>query len=195
MVIVGLGGLSREIHSYFSDVVTGFTVSSGTNLSELYGLPIYKDFASIPKDNPVIIAIGDPLLKEKVVEQLGGSILFPNLVFHNAFVGKDVEIGKGVVICPNCALSANIKVGDFVLINLNSTVGHDCIIGDFVNIAPGSNISGNCTIGDRVYVGSNSVIREKISICSDVTIGMGSVVVKDIVESGTYVGNPCKKIR
>jgi UDP-3-O-[3-hydroxymyristoyl] glucosamine N-acyltransferase len=36
--------------------------------------------------------------------------------------------------------------------------------------------------------------KEKISIHSFTTIGMNAAVVKDITESGTYVGVPAKKI-
>jgi UDP-3-O-[3-hydroxymyristoyl] glucosamine N-acyltransferase len=60
---------------------------------------------------------------------------------------------------------------------------------------PCSVVSGNCTIGNRVYLGTNSSIREKIEICDDVTIGLNSGVVKNIKESGVYVGSPSKKIK
>jgi serine acetyltransferase len=33
-----------------------------------------------------------------------------------------------------------------------------------------------------------------INICDEVVIGAGSVINKDILEAGTYVGNPFKKI-
>jgi acetyltransferase-like isoleucine patch superfamily enzyme len=49
-------------------------------------------------------------------------------------------------------------------------------------------------IGNKVYIGSNSTILP-ISICDDVVIGAGSVVTKNITESGTYAGNPARKIK
>ena len=60
---------------------------------------------------------------------------------------------------------------------------------------PGSIVSGNVKIHDCVYMGTNSSIKEKTSIHSLVTIGMGSAVIKNINESGTYVGVPSKKIK
>jgi serine acetyltransferase len=60
---------------------------------------------------------------------------------------------------------------------------------------PGSILSGDVIIKDQVYIGTNSSVREKISICDNVTIGLNSGVVKDINESGTYVGSPLKKIK
>ena len=37
-------------------------------------------------------------------------------------------------------------------------------------------------------------VRQGVEICSDVTIGMGAVVIKDIKESGVYIGNPLRKL-
>jgi acetyltransferase-like isoleucine patch superfamily enzyme len=34
-----------------------------------------------------------------------------------------------------------------------------------------------------------------VSICDDVVIGAGSVVTKDITESGTYAGNPARRLK
>jgi UDP-N-acetylbacillosamine N-acetyltransferase len=42
---------------------------------------------------------------------------------------------------------------------------------------------------------SGSVLIDKISVCDDVIIGAGSVVIKNITESGTYVGNPARKVK
>jgi serine acetyltransferase len=43
-------------------------------------------------------------------------------------------------------------------------------------------------------MGTNSSVREKIKISNDVIVGMNAAVVKNIEESGTYVGVPVKKI-
>jgi UDP-3-O-[3-hydroxymyristoyl] glucosamine N-acyltransferase len=60
---------------------------------------------------------------------------------------------------------------------------------------PGSIVSGNVTLGNKVYLGTNSCIREKINICDNVTIGLITGVVKDITQSGVWVGSPIKKIK
>ena len=46
-----------------------------------------------------------------------------------------------------------------------------------------------------VYLGTNSSIKEKITVSKLTTIGSNATVVKDIQESGTYVGVPAKKIK
>jgi UDP-3-O-[3-hydroxymyristoyl] glucosamine N-acyltransferase len=60
---------------------------------------------------------------------------------------------------------------------------------------PGAIVSGNVKIYDLVYMGNNSSIREKLSIHSLSTIGMNSAVIKNIEDSGTYVGCPAKIIK
>jgi len=47
----------------------------------------------------------------------------------------------------------------------------------------------------NVYFGTNSSVREKISICDNVVVGLNAGVVKNITESGIYVGVPAKKIK
>jgi serine acetyltransferase len=59
---------------------------------------------------------------------------------------------------------------------------------------PGSIVSGNVHIGNGVYLGTNSSIIEKKYLLHDIVIGANSVVIRDITESGTYVGVPVKKI-
>jgi sugar O-acyltransferase (sialic acid O-acetyltransferase NeuD family) len=108
---------------------------------------------------------------------------------------KDLEIGEGSIVCAGCILTTNIKIGKHAHLNLHTTIGHDCRIGDYFTTAPGVKVSGNCNLGDCVYLGTNSSIREKINICNNVTIGLGSGIVKHILEPGTYVGLPTKKIK
>ena len=48
------------------------------------------------------------------------------------------------------------------------------------------------SIGDNVLIGSNATILP-VRIVSNVVIGCGAVVTGDILEPGTYVGNPAKK--
>ena len=44
------------------------------------------------------------------------------------------------------------------------------------------------------HVGARATIRNRVIITSEVVIGMGATVVGDILEKGTYIGTPAKKI-
>lgn len=146
------------------------------------------------RDNPVLIAIGEPSKRQAVKEMLDGyDVSYTHLVASDKL--NRVVVNKGKIIQQGAILTTNVSLGEFVFINLNVTVGHDCKIGDYTTVSPGANISGKVTIGKRCYIGTNASIREGVTICDDVTIGMGSVVLNDITEAGTYVGVPVNKIK
>lgn len=172
--IIGKGGFAREVAAHYGPC-------------EFFEY----DCEGISESKRTIIAIGDPAVRKRIAKQ------FAHLNFETFFSGSwhgHAKFGKGCIVCFGTYITVGVELGDHVIVNLNCTIGHDCRIGNFVTISPGANISGNVTIGDLCYIGTNAVIREKISICDNVTIGAGAVVVKNITESGTYVGNPAKKI-
>ena len=49
--------------------------------------------------------------------------------------------------------------------------------------------------GENVFVGASSTIIDNITICNNVIIGANSCVTKNIIEAGTYIGNPVKRIK
>ena len=46
----------------------------------------------------------------------------------------------------------------------------------------------------HTWVGAGVTVSNNVSICEECMIGAGTVIVKDIKESGTYVGVPARKI-
>jgi sialic acid synthase SpsE len=86
-------------------------------------------------------------------------------------------------------------VGVNSTINNNVLIEHDSRIGDHCHISTGAIVNGDCTIGDQCFVGSGAIINHGINIVGGCVIGSGSVVVKDITQSGTYVGVPARASR
>lgn len=150
-----------------------------------------------PKKYKIIVAIGDPLERKKIISKLPKNTKYFTFIHPSAQIldKKTITIGLGSFIGANSILTTNISIGEHTILNRGNQIGHDTKIGDFLSAMPGSIVSGNCNLGDCVYLGTNSSIREKINICDNVTIGLGSGVVKNISEPGTYVGLPAKKIK
>ncbi|MCO5249197.1 MAG: acetyltransferase [Chitinophagales bacterium] len=135
-------------------------------------------------------------LKKKIFENIyiqGGNPT--SITSKYAIVSSRAKIGVGTIIMHGAIINANAKIGNNCIINNQANVEHDANIGNHVHVSTDAVINGQVNIGDEVLIGSNSVIRNGINICSNVVIGAGSVVTKDIVESGTYVGNPIKRIK
>ncbi|HEY9260358.1 NeuD/PglB/VioB family sugar acetyltransferase [Chitinophaga sp.] len=142
----------------------------------------------------VVVALGDPAARKRIVERLPADTTYATIIHPTAIISQWAEIGEGSVITAGVIITCNIKLGKHTQLNLNTSISHDCVLGDFFTTASGVRISGNCTFGECVYFGANSASKEKITIVDNVTIGMGGMVVKDIKEEGVYVGVPVQKM-
>jgi sugar O-acyltransferase (sialic acid O-acetyltransferase NeuD family) len=207
IAIYGAGGFGREVHSliehinlilptwefigYFDDGISKGKIINGKPI--LGGL---KEAKEIGKIN-MIIALGSPVIKQRIVNNLDGCLIyFPVLIHPQAIVPHDSSIfsvGEGAVITAGCILSVNTKIGKHVLINVNTTVGHDVEINNYCSIMPSCKISGEVTIGEKCFIGVGSTLLNQISIEDNVTIGAGSVVLKSVTEKNvTLMGNPAR---
>ena len=203
-VIAATGGFAKEILTILNDLnkidlFDGFIEPDNffkkeQTLSKIMGFPVLNSSQVKPATYNIIIGIGNPISREKVYKELGDYFEYPNIIHPSAVISPWVKIGKGAVICSGVNITCDITIGDFCQLNLSTTIGHDCVIGDYFTTAPGAHISGNCFFGKGVYFGTSSAVRQGINICDNVTIGMGGIVVKNITETGVYIGNPVKQL-
>jgi sugar O-acyltransferase (sialic acid O-acetyltransferase NeuD family) len=148
-----------------------------------------------PTKHAAMVAIANSKDRYDMVQKLPKETQFFTFIHPTALIMGDVEIGEGSFIGAHSILTTNIKIGNHAILNRGNHIGHDCRIGSYFSAMPGSIVSGNVTIYGLVYMGTNSSIREKLSIHSLSTIGMNSAVIKNIEDSGTYVGCPAKIIK
>ena len=139
-------------------------------------------------------------MENNVIKGTGVKIIEPVNLYgctlqDNVFVGPFVEIQNDVTI------GERTRIQSHSFVCSNTEIGADCFIGHGVMFINDKFVDRKLSkdflptkLGNKVYVGSNSSILP-VSICDDVVIGAGSVVTKDITESGTYVGNPARRLK
>jgi len=139
-------------------------------------------------------------MENNVIKGTGVKIIEPVNLYgctlqDNVFVGPFVEIQNDVTI------GERTRIQSHSFVCSNTEIGADCFIGHGVMFTNDKFVDRKLSkdflptkLGNKVYVGSNSSILP-VSICDDVVIGAGSVVTKDITESGTYVGNPARRLK
>lgn len=206
LIIVGAGGLGREIYSWVSQTIESkneHTIKGfiDDNLQALMNLPYsvkvldtISDYTPEINDS-FILAIMNPETKKQISNQLiQKKASFFTFVHPTAIIGTNVTLGKGNIICPYCILTNDIVLGDFVFINTNSTIGHDSTIGHYTSINGKVEITGNSTIGERCLFGVGAVVIPGRRIDNRVTVGAGSVVIRNIKSDKTVFGNPAKYI-
>lgn len=155
-----------------------------------------KEIKLYIKEYDLIVAIGNNFIREKItriLDQYG--IKQRTLIHPSAVIDDTVTIEEGTVVMANVVINANTIKGKNCIINTASTVDHDCRVDDFVHISPGVNIAGTVRVGTRTWIGIGGIIANNVNICNECIIGAGAVVIKNIKQSGTYVGVPIRKVK
>ena len=191
--LIGNGGHAREVQAQMGIELFRF-------VSDEYWKEGDNKLLSLSNFDPekyvVLITVSNSKDREDIIKQLPTNTQYFTFIHPTAqLMSNDITIGEGSFIGANSIITCNVKIGKHAILNRGVHIGHDCKIGDYFSAMPGSIVSGNVNLGNKVYLGTNSSIREKITICDDVTIGLNTGVVKDIKESGVYVGCPIKKIK
>lgn len=206
IVIIGAGGFGREVAWLIEDInnlkltwnLIGFVDDNNSITgSKINGYPVLGNVDwLLDKDVYVVNAIGNPIIKKKVMLRLQkSSNKYPILIHPSVIISKLVKIGEGSIICAGNIITVNIEIGSHVIVNLDCTIGHDAVIKNYATILPSVNISGATLIDECVSVGTGSAIIQGIKIGANSIIGAGSVVVKDIPENCVAVGIPAKPIK
>ena len=206
IILIGGGGHCKACIDVI-EAESKFQIEGILDLSEKLGSEILG-YKVIGNDNDIlefakqgfsflltIGHLGNPSLRIKLfeeVEKLGGEL--PIIISPSAIVSKYSTVQEGTIIMHNVLVNANAKIGTNCIINNKALIEHDAIIEDNTHISTGAIVNGACKVGKNGLVGSSSVIKHLIQIEENTIIGAGSVVVKDITESGVYVGSPAKKI-
>ena len=143
----------------------------------------------------IFVGIGNNAIRKKIQERLeveGARI--PTLIHPNATLGEQVEIAAGTAVMAGVVINCSTKIGKGCIINTGATVDHDNIIEDFVHISPGVHLAGTVNVGQGSWLGIGTVVSNNVKIKSNCKVGAGAVVVKDITETGTYVGVPARRV-
>ena len=208
IVIVGAGGFGREVKTIIDAInannktynFLGFyddTIAKGTLINNFPILGNLNDLNALNTPVGVLLGIGDPTSKSKIIESLKNELLhFPTIIHPSVIISDDdVSIDNGCIICAGTIITCNIKIGKFVTLNLMCTVGHDTTIGDYSSFMPSVNISGEVHIEEKVYVGTGAKIINRLEIGKSTIVGAGAVVSKSLPENCTAVGIPAKPIK
>lgn len=200
VIIIGASGHGKVIADIIQlngNIVKGFLDDNEKIQGKsIVGFPVLgktEDYVKYP-DCEFVIAIGDANIRKKIADSL--DVKWHTAIHPEATVSKlDTSIGEGTVIMANAVVNPSAKIGRHCIINTGAVVEHDNVLGDFVHISPNATLAGAVTVGKMTHIGAGSAVKQVISITSDCIIGAGTVVIKDITQSGTYVGVPARKIK
>ena len=191
LALYGYGGHAREVAAQIDQEITFFVDDEYVNNNIVKSISQFD-----PEEYLMMVAVADPKSRFDIVNKLPEQTKYCTFIHPTSLIMDDnVQIGEGSFIGAYSILTTNINIGKHAILNRSNHIGHDCIIGNYFSAMPGAIVSGNVHIGNCVYLGTNSTIIEKKHLLHDIVVGANAVITKDIIESGTYVGIPTKKIK
>lgn len=197
VVIIGASGHGKvvaDIIEKSGNIVRGFLDDNASG--DVFGYSILGqvcDYSNYASDCEFVIAIGNNNIRENIAKKLNDVILFA-AIHPTACMAKDVIIGQGTVVMANAVINSTAKIGCNCIINTGAIVEHDNFIGDYVHLSPNVALGGTVNIGKSTHIGIGATVRNNITIGDNCIVGAGAVVVNDILDSGTYIGVPAKRI-
>lgn len=206
LAIIGSGHLGQQIAHYaisdnhYEKVVffDDFSTETSINGFEILGNSdaVEIEFKNLSFDE-IIIGIGYKHLtiRKQLFERFKDKIPFGTIIHSSTWVDKTAIIHAGCVIYPCCCIDAHAVIDHNTILNISCSVAHDTFVGEHCFLSPRVALAGFVTVGEMCIIGINATLIDNINITSNSQIGGGSVVIKDIENSGLYVGNPTRFIR
>jgi sugar O-acyltransferase (sialic acid O-acetyltransferase NeuD family) len=206
LILVGAGAFARELLNWSEHItsatgqpgISAFLDASPAALDNFDYQPEYA--GSIDDYKPragdkLVMAIGDPIAKRRVAQQLlarGGQ--FAQLIHPTAVVARTARLGAGVVLCPFAVISADATVGDLVAVNTMSSVGHDVSIGAYSTLSGHVDLTGGVQVGEACFFGSGARVVPKVSVGAEARVGAGATVLRKVAAGAVMYTTPAKKL-
>lgn len=198
IVIIGASGHGKVVADIAEKI--GYKkiifLDDNTQLTSCGGYPIegrvseYRNY-----DGDMFVAIGNAEVRRDIQTKLinaGKNLAI--LIHPSAVIGENVVIGEGTVVMAGAVVNPGVTIGKGCIINTCASVDHDCVVENYVHISVGAHLAGNVHVGSGTWIGIGAVINNNTQITDNCMIGAGTVVIKDIMEKGTYIGVPAKRL-
>jgi sugar O-acyltransferase (sialic acid O-acetyltransferase NeuD family) len=208
LIIVGAGGFGREVFAVVEAInrvgsqryeVLGFLDDGAPDTERIDRLGsrfLGNTRGELDVGFRYVIGIGmkGGAMRKQIDRRFAAAGLSPcdPLVHPSAWIGPDVTLGLGTVVCAGASITTNVRTGRHVHINPNVNIGHDCRIGDYVTVAPLCAVSGAVTLEDEVDLGASATILPGVRIGQGALVGAGAVVTRDVDPRSTVVGLPAR---
>lgn len=205
VLIVGAGGLGREVQQYAVDAL-------GSDHFELIGhlddapehvlaqgvtlaLPIVGDIRTHTPDPQLryLMAIGDPATRATVTgEFLKHDANFLTIIHPLSYVATSAIIGTGCIIAPFATVGAGARVLPFSHLHFYASSAHDTSVGPFASLSPYAVANGQSIIEKGAFLGSHATVNPTKKVGEFAKVTAGSVVYRDVPEKSIADGNPAK---
>jgi len=160
-------------------------------------LPVLGALADIPRitHQALIVALGNNATRRQVfLHWQAQGEQFVTARHPQAVIGREVQVGVGVMICAGVVINPGSQIGDNVILNTGCTIDHHNLISAHVHVAPGVHMGGEVQIGEGALIGIGATIMPRCSVGAWSSVGAGAVVHHPIPSQLTVVGVPARPL-
>lgn len=200
VVIVGAGKLGAVLHDCLDGDerwrCTAF-IDDGKAGGSLHGLPIYGTGDLNPAHGGrAFLAVGFPQVRRKLAEVAGGlGLEFQTYIDRHSLVGREAELGTGVLVLRFSMVASGTTLGDFSFVSAHCEAGANSKIGSFTSLMAGAAV-GESTVGDECVLGLRSVCLDGARLGDRVTVApLACVRRRTVPDDSLVVGNPARVFR
>lgn len=198
-LLVGASGLAREVLAAGFRAVGILDDNPALAGQRVLGLPVLGSLAAaVERPEQLLITIGPSTARQRVVTSLArmgvAQDRYGTFIAESAAVGASSAVGAGSILLDGVVVTADVEIGRHVVIMPNCTVTHDDRLADFATLAAGVSLGGGVHIEEAAYVGMNASVHPGCSIGERSTVGMGAVVLSDMPGNQTWAGVPARRL-
>ena len=199
IIIIGARALGRKVCNYARDAgfdVVGFLDDKADALAGFVGYPPVLGAVEswhISLNDRFVCAIGDSKARARyasLLEEKGG--VFVSVIHPMAYVGQNVKIGDGCIVCPFAVVDCDLSMGRHVIANVHALISHDCVIDDFVTLSPGVHLGGRTEIRREAFLGIGVSTIPGVKIGEGSIVAAGACVAKDVPDQVLAAGVPAQ---
>ena len=178
-----------EVVGFFDDFANGdLILGKVADIAAVYERDVF---------DCLIVGVGYKSMsfRSTIFNRYCGKIPFATIIHPSCYVDETAIIAEGCVLYPHVTIDKNVRLNGNALVNLGCVIAHDSVVGQDTFIAPSVTVAGFCVIGEQNFIGVGAVVKDGVEIIGNVVIGAGTIIISNVVESGTYVGVPAKRIK
>jgi UDP-3-O-[3-hydroxymyristoyl] glucosamine N-acyltransferase len=140
------------------------------------------------------LVVKDFKLRKQITQYLDDNDFDRFSLIHNQCYATSANIALGCVIYPMVTIYPSAVLQRDVIVHTFTVISHQSKI-DVGGVINGMTcIAGSTSIGEFTQIGLGAIIYDNISIVANTIIGAGTMVRKNILTSGTYVGQTKNKL-
>jgi UDP-3-O-[3-hydroxymyristoyl] glucosamine N-acyltransferase len=121
--------------------VAGMVYAGDTAPNVAYaGCPLWRAdaFAERTEVGSLVVAIGDPAVRRRIVDEFTArGWMLPCVVHPSAWIAPDASLGRAVFVGAGAVIETLARIDDGCIVDIGALVDHEAHVGAYQHVRPG----------------------------------------------------------